>query len=107
LMLIREERPVAYCCAERNEDGEALITEIAAAPQAERLLAGLVREAAVRLGCARIRTLAPLLPELVGEPVIEPQYMMVRLNLPLEGIPDSDALVASMLHAGICKVDDF
>lgn len=107
-VLLLKGRPAAYCCARPSKDGGLFhAEEICAAPQAEALLPGFLRTLAEADGCARIRFRTPLCPSIHGIQNDDPHGMMVRLNLPLEGTADSDALAASMQHAGMFRVDHF
>lgn len=98
--------PVAYASTHIDEGGCLAVDELAAAPQAEGALLAMLGAIARRDGCEHVLGILPLLPHASSaETIIDPQAMMVRMNLPLEGIADSDALALAMGEAGMCPVD--
>ncbi|MDR0897301.1 MAG: GNAT family N-acetyltransferase [Oscillospiraceae bacterium] len=103
-------RPVAYCCEmpSRRAPARYTVSDCAAAPQAEALLPALLGAVARSLGRERVQVLRPLLPGPMGKTQTVPDNLMLRLNRPLEGIADTDALVGAMRPAaGVCRVDGF
>ncbi len=100
-------RPAAYACARLAADGRLHVGELCAAPQAEKLVPGFVLALMERSGTQRARLLIPL-PGMDGEDAAASNLLMVRLNAPMEGIPDSDALADAMRpRVGIFEVDMF
>lgn len=100
-------QPVGYCCVDGEDGGDAFATELAATPEGEAFLPALLGAVTSARGCGGAVFPAPLLPSVAGEDRTNPRGMMVRLNLPVEGVYDSDALVALMADAGMCAVDSF
>lgn len=112
LVLVREDRPVAYCCSERSKENARVlqISEFAVAPSFDDAVPKLFCFAAQRAeGIETITCPFPLLPHGFAHKVwSEPQYMMVRLNNSFEGTArTSDGLSLLMRHAGMCGVDHF
>lgn len=107
-VLLVEGRPAAYCCAHPGKDGVTLVAEeLCAAPQAEALLPGYLRALAETEGLARVRFHTPLIPHITGTQPDALRDMMVRLNLPVEGLDSSGALAEAMENAGMFAVDHF
>lgn len=109
-VLLVDQRPAAYCCAHVKDAGQGRalrVDELCAAPQAESLLPGFIRQVASMEEASSMRVFASLLPGISGKDYTSPQGMMVRLNLPMDEIRDSQALSASMVHAGMFPVDGF
>lgn len=106
-VLLLDGSPAAYCSAVAK-DGELSVLELCAAPQGERTLPAFVRAIAARSGCETVRFLSGLMPGVPGEDATIRREMMVRLNVPVKGIGDSDALSALMAEgAGIFLADAF
>lgn len=107
-VLACEGAPMAYTCCEAAPNGTLYIAELMAAPQGERAIPAFLGTLARQTSCAQVNVAAPLLPgEAMGEDASLPQGMMVRLNIPMEGIGDSDALAAAFCHGGMCGIDAF
>lgn len=108
-VLQAEDRPVAYCAClpAREKPLCAQVMELAFAPQAEPLAAGMLRSFAKTLGADAVRFPASVLPKVLGSRVEEKQGMMCRLNLPRPGILSTDALVRAMAHPGMFDTDHF
>ncbi|MDR0928547.1 MAG: GNAT family N-acetyltransferase [Oscillospiraceae bacterium] len=103
-------RLAAYCCEMPNSRAPARYTasDCAAAPDAEALLPAMLGAVARSLGRERVLVPRPLLPQRLGKTQTARDDLMLRLNRPLEGIPDIDALIEAMRpSAGVCRVDGF
>jgi predicted N-acetyltransferase YhbS len=104
-------RPAAYCCETPNHRANSArytISDCAAAPDAEALLPAMLGAVACALGRDEVLVPRPLLPQPLGEAQTVQANLMLRLNVPLEGIPDTEALVDRMRPAaGVCGVDGF
>lgn len=101
---------VGYCCVEKDKAAPLLyIAEMALTPQGEDSLPAMLAAVATAKECTAIRINNALLPyTMPGAQETAPGSMMVRLNLPVEGVYDSDALVGLMQgNAGMCWVDSF
>lgn len=109
MVLQAEDSPVAYCAGSltRDDPTRASVTEMAFAPQAEPLAAGMLRALAQTLGADVVRFPAMILPGIAGHRVEETRGMMCRLNLPFDGISSTDALVRTMANPGMFDTDHF
>lgn len=109
-VLTCEGRPVAYGCVRpsRSDPTTMHVPELCAAPQGEAMLGAFLGALARQQGCLAIRFLTRLVPQLEGRRETVGNLMMVRLNRPLDGLSDSDALVKRMAtEAGMFGVDSF
>lgn len=98
---------VAYCCARSNPQEKSLfVAESGSLPEYEDMLAPLYRHIATIHQCENVRVNASSLPG-YDTMLTQPGEMMMRLNIPFEGISDSDALVARMQNAGCFYADHF
>ncbi len=108
-VLLLNGTPVAYCCAAPRKSGELLeVTELCAAPHGESTLPCLLRATANAFKSKRVQFLTSLVPSLKGERISLKNAFMARLNIPFDGIADSDSLVDIMAKSsGIFPVDHF
>lgn len=108
-VLVSEDgQPVAYASCEISVQDKTLrVLEMAANPVVQDALPALLARIAQAEGCDHIRYRTPLLRAVHGAAVTVHNGMMVRLNLPLGEITDTDALVEGMRNAGMCVVDHF
>lgn len=108
-VLTLNDRPVAYCCAEKREkDAMLLVEELCAAPQGEAYLPGMLKALSKGLACDSVRFLTPLLPKIAGEDATNAHGMMVRVNdASCLGDVWGDDTAPFMPNAGMFGVDMF
>jgi predicted N-acetyltransferase YhbS len=101
--------PVAYCCETPNHRANPHLytaSDCAAAPDAQALLPAMLGAVACSLGRNEVLVPKPLLPQPMGTAQTVHENLMLRLNRPMAGIADTDALVRAMGQAaGGCGVD--
>lgn len=106
IVLLSEDRPVAYCCLSRDRQQNVLrIEELNATPQGEELLPGFLR-AAANESFDEINVYARLIPRIDGHEFVG-YRMMIRAND--EYIEDwiGERQTPWIRHAGMFAVDMF
>ena len=107
-VLLQEDRPAAYCCANTSgKDGVLHVCELCAVPQAERLLPHLVASIAHLHACETIFFSMSFLPGLSGEKT-DTGSMMIRINDPQFFAGSTASFVETfMQNPGMFAVDRF